>query len=112
MRSTWFTGIRWLCASLLIGAAHAGSGWTDLAQVQDLRTSTQHYYSVRLDVKGNPSDCRDKQWFFQDYGVPGSDKMFLTLLESVKSRIRVRVYVTGRCNLDGYSEFSSVSVVR
>ncbi len=98
--------------SLLIGSANAESGWTDFATVEELRATARHYYLVRLDVKTNPSGCEDKRWFFQDYGAPGSDKMFLTLLEAVKSGARVRVYVTGRCNLDGYSEFSSVSMAR
>jgi hypothetical protein len=107
-----FKSLLGLFASLSIGAANAGSGWTDASQVHELRTSIQHYYTVRLDVKENPSGCRDKQWFFQDYVASGSDKMFLTLLEAIKAGIRVRVYVTGRCNLAGYSEFSSVSVAR
>jgi len=71
-----------------------------------------HYYVVRIDVKQNPSGCDQKAWFYQDYGLPGSDKMFLTLLEAVKSGFAVRVYVTGKCNLHGYSEFTSVSVTR
>jgi hypothetical protein len=37
--------------------------------------------------------------------------MFDILLEGIKSGIRMRVYVTGVCNLNGYSEFSAVSVI-
>ena len=99
-------------AILLIGSAHAQSGWTDFAAVDELRATARHYYLVRLDVNNNPSGCRDRQWFFQDYGVAGADKMFQTLLEAVKAGIKVRVYVTGRCNFDGYSEFSAVSMGR
>jgi hypothetical protein len=66
---------------------------------------------VRLEVNKNLSDCTDKKWFFQDYKTPESDKMFLMLLEALKTWIRVRVCVTGKCNLNGHSEFSSFSVI-
>ena len=38
--------------------------------------------------------------------------MFEVLLESLSSDIRLRLYVTGVCNLNGYAEFSAISVVR
>ncbi len=95
-----------------VGTVQAESGWTDYVSVDELNPTGLHYYLVRLEVKQNPSGCRDKRWFCQDYNTTGSDKMFLTLLEALKVGMRVRVYVTGRCNLDGYSEFSSVSVIR
>jgi hypothetical protein len=94
-----------------IGAVQAGSGWTDHVSVDELKPTDLHYYLVRLGVNKNPSGCKDKQWFFQDYKTPGSDKMFLMLLEALKTGMRVRVYVTGRCNVHGHSEFSSVSVI-
>jgi hypothetical protein len=34
--------------------------------------------------------------------------MFDLFVESIKSRLRLRVYVTGVCNLNGYSEISAV----
>jgi len=37
--------------------------------------------------------------------------MFDILLEGIKSGLRMRVYVTGVCNLSGYSEFSAISVI-
>ncbi len=37
--------------------------------------------------------------------------MFGTLLSAVEHRKEVRVYVTGKCDLDGYSEISAVSIV-
>jgi len=90
---------------------HADAGWTDVVTVAELVPTARHYYEVRLPVKKNPSGCRDKTWFYQDYGSPGSDQMFKTLLEGIKSGIRFRVYVTGKCNINGYSEISSVSVI-
>ena len=91
--------------------AYAGSGWTDYVTAAELVPTARHYYEVRLQVKRNPSACSEKTWFYQDYDSPGSDMMFKTLLEAIKSGIRMRVYVTGKCNLNGYSEISSVSII-
>jgi hypothetical protein len=88
----------------------AGTGWTDYVRIAELVPTARHYYELRLPVKENPSGCKRKTWFYQDYNTPGSDKMFRTLLESVKAGISVRVHVTGRCNINGYAEISSVSV--
>ena len=90
---------------------YADSGWTDYVTVAELVPSARHYYEVRLPVKENPSGCKNKTWFYQDYDAPGADKMFLTILEGIKSNLRIRVYVTGRCNLFDYSEISSVSII-
>lgn len=103
--------IAWCFAFFYAGTVHAGSGWTDYVSVDELKPTGLHYYLVRLEVNKNPSGCTDKQWFFQDYKIPGSDKMFLILLEALKTGMRVRVYVTGKCNLHGHSEFSSISVI-
>jgi hypothetical protein len=88
----------------------AESGWTDFVNTAELVPTSRHYYEVRLQVKENPSGCNEKSWFYQDYDSPGSDKMYKTLLEGIKSGIRLRVYVTGKCNLNGYSEISAVSI--
>jgi len=92
--------------------AQASAGWTDFVTVNELVPTTRHYYEVMLPVKENPSGCKNKTWFYQNYGSRGSDKMYDTLLEGIKSGLRVRVYVTGICNIHDYSEFSSVSVIR
>jgi hypothetical protein len=34
--------------------------------------------------------------------------MFDLFVESLKSKLRLRVYVTGLCNLNGYAEISAV----
>jgi len=92
--------------------AQASAGWTDYVNVAELVPTGRHYYEVRLPVRKNPSGCRDETWFYRDYSSSGSDKMFDLLFEGVKSGIKVRVYVTGICNLDGYSEISAVSIIR
>lgn len=91
--------------------AHSRAGWTDYASVAELIPTDRHYYKFRLPVRENPSGCKNEHWFFQDYSSPGSDKMFNILLESIKTKLRLRVYVTGICNIDGYSKISSISIV-
>ena len=92
--------------------AYAGAGWTDFVKVAELVPTSRHYYEVRLEVRENPSGCKEKAWFYQNYESRGSDKMFGILLEGIKEEVQLRVYVTGVCNLNGYSEFSAVSVIR
>ena len=92
--------------------AQASAGWTDYVSVAELVPTGRHYFEVRLPVKENPSGCRDKIWFYRDYSSSGSEKMFEVLFEGIKSGVQVRVYVTGICNLNGYSEISAVSVIR
>ena len=99
-------------ALLFTQIVQAAAGWTDYVTIEELVPTTRHYYEVRLPVKENPSGCKNKTWFYQNYGSRGSDKMFDTLLEGIKSGFQLRVYVTGICNLNDYSEFSSVSVIR
>lgn len=101
-----------LHALLFSQYAGAKAGWTDYVSVAELVPTGQRYFEFRLPVTENPSGCRDKTWFYRDYSSSGSEKMFELLFESIKSGVQVRVYVTGVCNLSGYSEISSVSVVR
>ena len=101
-----------LSALCLPTAVLASAGWTDYVRVSELLPTTRHYYEVRLPVRDNPSGCREKNWFYQNYDSPGAEQMFEVLLESLSSDIRLRLYVTGVCNLNGYAEFSAISVVR
>ena len=89
----------------------AEAGWTDYVSIAELVPTSKPYYEVKLPVKKNPSGCVNTDWFYQDYKRKGSDKMFETLLEGLQEGNRVRVYVTGRCNLNGYSEFTSVGIL-
>ena len=101
-----------LALSIVPPVAMAGAGWTDYVKVAELVPTAKHYYEMRLPVRDNPSGCREKNWFYQNYDAPGSTQMFEALLESLSTNIRLRVYVTGVCNLNGYAEFSAVSMVR
>lgn len=95
-----------------VAVVQANPGWTDYATLEELVPMARHYYEFKLPVKENPSGCKNKQVFYQDYNAPGSDQMFRTLLEALKSGLGVRVFVTGGCNLDGNAEISAVSVSR
>lgn len=100
-----------LCLSVP-GSLQAKAGWTDYVIAAELIPTSKHYYELRLPVSNNPSGCREKNWFYQNYDAFGSDKMFEVLLESIKSGIPVRIYVTGNCNINGYAEFTSVGITR
>ena len=44
-----------------------------------------------------------------NYQARGADEMYDLFVDGIKSSLRLRVYVTGICNLNGYSEISAVS---
>ena len=103
------------CLALLLVTpliTFAAAGWTEQARVAELTPSVHHRYFFRLLESENPSGCKSKDTFYQDYNVPGSEFMFRALLAAVESGQRVQVYVTGKCDLDGYSEISSVRIMR
>ena len=87
------------------------AGWTSYGKVTELNPTTSGRFLVKLNVTSNPSDCKNKQWFYRDYTGTGADHMFRALLGAVTSGKRVRVYITGRCDLNGYSEISSASMI-
>ncbi|MGD8908035.1 MAG: hypothetical protein PVF13_07080 [Chromatiales bacterium] len=89
----------------------AVSGWTDYGTVAELTPTSHHRFLVRLNISKNPSGCRDKSTFYQDYDKSGADQMFRTLLQAVVYGKQVRLFVTGRCELNGYAEISSVTIV-
>jgi hypothetical protein len=91
-------------------AAMAEAGWTDYALVTELTPTIHQRYEVTIAVQQNPSGCREKQVFFQDYSAKGSEQMYLALLESVGSGKRVRVFVNGECGVNGYSRITAVGI--
>ena len=88
----------------------AVSGWTDYVPVTELTPTIHGRYLVKLKASRNPSGCKNTEVFYQDYNIPGFEQLFDTLLKAVVSEKKVRVYVTGRCDLNGYSEISSVAI--
>ena len=98
-----------ICALLLPRVSRASAGWTDDVKVIELVPTDRHYYEIQLKVAKNPSGCREKNWFYLNYQARGTDKMFDLFVDGIKSSLRLRVYVTGICNINGYSEISAVS---
>ena len=90
--------------------AQATSGWTVYGCVVELVPTIHHRYKVSIDVKGNKNSCKKKKWFYQDLCVSGAKEMYLALLEAVSSNKQVRVYVTGHCNINEYSEISELGI--
>lgn len=88
----------------------ATSGWTGYGKVIELVPTIHQRFKVNIDVQGNSSNCKEKQWFYQDYSVSGAREMYFALLEAVSSNKSVRVYVTGRCNFNEYSEISELGI--
>ena len=78
--------------------------------VQGAQWYTAGRFLVRLDGASNPSGCRDESWFYRDYAGVGVELMFHALLGAATSNLAARVYVTGRCDLNGYSEISSAGI--
>ena len=97
--------------TLLSTEVLADAGWTGYGRLVELQPTTAERFLVKINVKSNRSDCKNKQWFYSGYNNTGSNYMFRALLEATSSKTNVRVYVTGACDLDGYSEISAVSIV-
>lgn len=92
-----------------VANARADAGWTDYVKVIELIATGRHYYELRLDGAANPSGCRAQDWYYQDYDAPGADKMFELFVDRLQSSLRLKVYVTGVCNINGYAEIAAVS---
>ena len=100
-----------LLVMLPVSALHARAGWTDYARVSELIATSRHYYEVSLPVS-SPSGCREDHWYYIHYDAAGSQQMFAILLDALKSKLGVRIYVTGICNVNGYAEISAVGLRR
>ncbi len=91
-------------------SSSAASGWTSYGKVLELVPTIHQRFKVNIEVEDNPAACKQKQWFYQDYSISGAREMYFALLEAVASSRPVRVYVTGRCNLNEYSEISEAGI--
>lgn len=101
-----------LALVIVAGPAAAGTaGWTDAATVTLLEAGEHDRFVVRLGVGKNASGCRDPDRFYADYGRNGSELMYHTLLQAALAQQRVQLYVTGVCDLRGYSGISAVRLV-
>ncbi len=91
--------------------AYAVAGWTDAVPVAELTPTIHGRFLVKLKVSENPSGCKNKEIFYRDYNIPGAAQMYDAFLKAVETGKKVRVYVTGACDLNGYSEISSVTIL-
>jgi hypothetical protein len=105
----WVITLIGIYTLMLSSAARAEAGWIDEVTVIELIPTGKHYFELRLAGKKSPSGCREKDGFYINYDARGADKMFDLFVDSIKTELSLRVYVTGICNLKGYSEISSVS---
>lgn len=97
-------------ALICAGQAQAEAGWTAYGSVLELQPTTQGRFVFRMRVDANPSGCRKETWFYRDYRGLGAEQVYATLLEATSRGRAIKVYVTGVCDLNGYSEINSVSL--
>jgi hypothetical protein len=88
----------------------ASAGWSEYSHIEELTPTSHGRFLVKLKDAKNPSGCKQEDMYYLNYDFSGSEQMFRTLLEAVSSDKMVRVYATGRCELNGYSEISSVTI--
>ncbi|MCK5640296.1 MAG: hypothetical protein KAJ19_05845 [Gammaproteobacteria bacterium] len=92
--------------------AWADAGWTSYGIVKELSLNSSQQFQVRLYISSNPTDCKNEKWFYHDYKGVSGEQMYLTFLTGLTTGRKVRVYVTGKCNLNGYSNISEMSIIR
>lgn len=108
MRCKWF----WLVGVVLATQVWAGeAGWSQPATIKSLEASQQGRFILRLHLGKSVSGCRSADGFYADYGRDGSELMYETALEAMRNQFKIQVYVTGGCDLDGYSAISSVRIL-
>jgi hypothetical protein len=108
MRCKW----GWLVSVVLTTNVWAGeAGWTEPVAIKSLEASQQGRFVLRLHLSKSISGCRSADSFYADYGRDGSELMYTTALEALRNHLKVQVYVTGGCDLDGYSAISSVRIL-
>lgn len=103
--------LRLVLLLLLSPLARADAGWTGPGRVAEIGPEIGRFV-FRLETGENPSDCRDKAWFYVDYTGLGAELMFHALLRSIVADKQVQVFVTGRCDLNQYSEVSTLRLHR
>ncbi len=88
----------------------AEAGWSEYTSIVELTATNQQRFLLQLKAAKSPSGCKNETMFYQDYDTPGADQMLRLLLEAVAADKTIRVFVTGACELKGYSEIASVTI--
>lgn len=98
-----------LCLASSIARGEAG--WTEPAQVVSVESNQFGRILVELDLRKNPSTCKEQRLFFRETAGNSSQQMLDILLASAANRLPVKLRVSGTCHLKGYSEFNAVALV-
>lgn len=99
---------------LLLGLPLPGlgeAGWTEPAQIVSVESNIFGRLLVELDLRKNPSTCKEQNVFFREDIGDNSDRMLDILLQAASNRLKVKLRVSGACHLKGYSEFNAVALV-
>ena len=107
-------GCRWaiaVCAFLAADVWSGEAGWTPPTTIKALEANDQARFILRLNLGKSVSGCRSVDGFYADYGRDGSELMYETALEAMRNHFKIQVYVTGGCDLNGYSAISSVRML-
>ena len=107
----YLTLLSLLAGLLAAGQAAAEAGWTEPAKIVELETNIFGRTLVELDLRKNPSNCKEKSLFFRESTGASSQQMLAVLLEAAANGMRVKLRVSGSCHLKGYAEFNAVSLV-
>jgi hypothetical protein len=91
--------------------ARAEAGWTDAARIISVETNIFGRTVVELDLRKNPSGCKEKARFFRETTGDSSDNMLEMLVEAATTQTPVKLRVTGACHLKGYAEYNAVAIV-
>ena len=89
----------------------AEAGWTEAAHILSVESNIFGRTLVELDLRKNPSGCKEKALFFRETTGDSSTNMYLLLLEAATHRMRVKLRVSGSCHLKGYAEYNAVALV-
>lgn len=91
--------------------ATAEAGWTEPAKILALEANIFGRTVVELDLRTNPSNCKEKALFFRETTGTSSEQMLAVLLEAAGHGLRVKLRVSGSCHLKGYAEYNAVTLV-
>ena len=100
-----------LLAGMYCAGAAAEAGWTDPARVVMLESNIFGRILVQLDLRKNPSNCKEPSLFFRETTGDSSQQMHDTLIQAAANRLPVKLRVSGACHLKGYAEFTAVALV-
>jgi len=106
----FFKAIIFISLSAASFVARAQSGWTAKGNLTHMQATTSGKMIVNGEFKENPSDCKNSKAFYIDYDIDGANHIFQLLLKAIASDKPVKLYVTGKCELNGQSEISSASI--